>query len=198
MDRPGYFLKRGPGYEITADLRLLDSLARSSLSDLIDDTSAEDILWRLENSVWVVQGYTLLNLIGRTTPEDKAALHTMLEQISWKTGRELAEKYSKQIPIMWHEDLRALLPILQDKYLAENGCMNPLLVSRATGCELQLELLTCPHRSKYEEIRLIADELCNLHAHRLRGCAYFFDSRILMEVVRGERYCVQRFRLQQA
>ncbi len=60
IERPSHSIARGLPREATQDLWMVDNLgADGTLESLLDDTATEDLLSRLERTVWSVQAWTL-------------------------------------------------------------------------------------------------------------------------------------------
>jgi hypothetical protein len=98
MGRPTHVISRGVNPEVAENLWMLDSLSKTSLEDLLDDTLPEDTLGRLEHTIWAVQAWTLIALFERSTTElpeisrvQKESLKSILEQVAWKQGKLAAE-----------------------------------------------------------------------------------------------------------
>src|ERR1700744_252004 len=70
-DRPAHLLTRGLSPEVSENLWMLDSLSQTEMERLLDDTSPDDTLSRLEHTVWAVQSWTLTHIYGRATPSNK-------------------------------------------------------------------------------------------------------------------------------
>jgi hypothetical protein len=173
-DRPSHALDRGLPREITDQLWMLESLGREGLESLLDDTSTTDVLSRLERTIWSVQGYTLAKFQERTQGvEAKAALKSILEQTCWRLGRNYAEKRWSELPSTTRGSMAQLSLTLNDTPFG-NGPDHQcgLLTIRVTEREANFERLQCPHRQAHSEVSNVADSLCNLHFHWIKGFAY--------------------------
>jgi hypothetical protein len=187
--------------EIAETLWMLDSIAeeagrtRDGLESLLDDTSPEDVLGRLERTVWAVHALTAFNILDRAKSEDRAAVMNQLEQTAWRAGRECALVRWPHLPEEVRQDLRGVLAAYRNSPFGGSQSREPLLVRRSVARELSLELLSCPHRSPYIEVQSVSDALCLLHAHFARGYAYSLNTRISIEHANGGegRRCQQRW-----
>jgi hypothetical protein len=197
LERPKHGLTRGVDTRVSQSLWMLDTLASPDpalLDRLLDDTIPEDILGRLEHTVWSVQAWTLQNCVEKATGEAKRALESILEQTSWKLGRKFCESTWPALPASAQGDLRALLLALSP-YTGMGG--DPFLLRRAVDGEVEVELKSCPHESRYSEVIPMADLLCRLHAQWMRGFVYALNNRVALEhsVRHGDRgrRCTQRW-----
>lgn len=212
-DRPAHFLPRGMSENISENLWMLDQLASQfpsseggseirGLDSLLDDTSPDDLLGRLEHTVWAVQGWTLsgiLDQISKSSPEDRSAVMNQLEQSSWRAGRDCASRRWPLLSETSRRDLRGLLSAFHDSPLHGHPDHRSWIERRALNQEAEIELCACPHQCPYAEISEIADALCDLHAHWARGFAYTLNDRVSIEHRMGERRiggrasrCIQR------
>ncbi len=169
VQRPTHSLDRGLSPEVAGNLWMLENPSERGLASLLDDTSAEDVLSRLERTIWATQAYTLGQLLERTPAKDRSALDSILEQSSWKLGRAFAEKRWTHLASETRENSRRLLLAFADTPF---GAASSFLVLRATEQEAHIELHHCPHQSVFSEVKRIADELCTIHHHWVRGFAY--------------------------
>ncbi|MCM2279524.1 MAG: hypothetical protein NDJ89_15720 [Oligoflexia bacterium] len=200
IERAPHLLARGLSPDVADQLWVLDALdADSRLDPLLDDTAPEDVLGRLERTVWSVQAYTLSRLIEKTSLAEQPALEGALEQASWKLGRRVAEIRWKELPEEARADLRALVPAASGAPFLDVPEGEGLLVKRALRGEAAFEFLACPHRrSQFPDVASIASELCALHAQWLRGFAYGLNHRISAENAPSGARCGQRWRLHPA
>jgi hypothetical protein len=196
--RPAHSLDRGLGPEIARNLWMLENPSERGFEALLDDTSAEDVLSRLERTIWAAQAYTLAQLLERTEPSERSVLDSILEQISWKLGRAYAERRWSELPEESRNSLKALLLTFGDSPFgaapfgsAHEG--RSYLVLRATEKEAQIELHHCPHQSGYSEVKRIADELCAIHHHWTRGFAYGLHHKLQVSRLERTHRCGQRW-----
>lgn len=92
VERPQHLISRGLKPQISQNLWMLDFLSRPgsgksatpNMDSLLDDTSPEDILGRLEHTVWSVQAWTLMSSAERAPAETRQALRSCCQ----KLGRE--------------------------------------------------------------------------------------------------------------
>jgi len=193
-DRPSHYLTRGLSPEVTENLWMLESLSKTEMERLLDDTQLDDMLGRLEQTVWAFQSWTLTNLYGRTTPSStRNALDSLLEQCSWKLGRACVETRWPDLALKGKQDLRDILLALNDSPFAGYPQGDGFLVRRAIGSEIQIELRSCPHQIHYQEVKSVADRLCRLHSHWMRGFAYALNNRVSVEHVVQSPRCIQRW-----
>jgi hypothetical protein len=194
----GHQLTRGLSVEASRNIWMLDSLVSEQIEPLLDDTWPEDVLGRLEHTVWSVQSWTLLSLVERTPASELGALGAMLEQVAWKEGRAVAERvWPKLTGSAVGPDLREVLLALGASLVSGFGLGEDFLVRRALSREIDLELRGCAHRSPYGEVAPAADRLCQLHAQWMRGFAYALNNRAAVDhrIGAGEERCRQRWHL---
>lgn len=167
-----------------ANTHSLQSLLGWSLADFLDDTSAEDILNRLDHQVWKLQASTLQALIKETPADHRATLENTLEQATWRLGRRMAEAAAKSLADHRRNDLRALFRMCFESPFFPMG-ESGVLIKRAISDEAQLELRCCPHQKAQSEIQPVADSLCRIHSQWLRGYIYELNPRISIETKLG-------------
>jgi|GEM_PF-856227 len=185
----------------------LQSLLGWSLTDFLDDTSAEEILSRLDHHVWKVQASTLHALIKKTPLDHqkndernlwRATLENTLEQATWRLGRRMAEEATKSLTDHARNDLRALFRMCFESPFFPTG-QSGVLIKRAISDEVQLELRCCPHQKKQFQIQPVADTLCRIHSQWLRGYIYELNPRISIETKLGNlnegKRCEHRWQL---
>jgi hypothetical protein len=199
-DRASHALDRGLSRELTDRLFMLDSLGRGGLSALVDDTSTTDVLIRLERTAWSLQAYTLAKLEERTQdPESSASLRSVLEQTSWKLGRDYANKRWPELRDATRRNISQLILTLNDTPFGNGPTHSThLLPIRVTEQEACFEMLQCPHQQAFNEVSAVADALCNLHSHWLKGFAYGLNPAITVDATlrtNGEGRCRHRWHL---
>src|SRR6185295_4231992 len=93
IERPQHVISRGLKPQVSQNLWMLDFLARGGpkIDSLLDDSAPEDILGRLEHTVWSVQAWTLMSCTEKAQSDARQALESILEQSSWKLGRRTGE-----------------------------------------------------------------------------------------------------------
>ena len=185
VTKPPHLLTRGIPETISDSVWMLESLANATgtssagLDDLLDDTSPDDLMSRLEHTVWAVQSWTLYYLLEQTSQDGGTqALQNQLEQIAWKCGRDSANSRWKDLPARAREDLRGISATLRSTPMSGFPDNNGFLIRRAIPNELHIEMVCCPHSSVFSEIRPVQDELCALHAHWMRGFVYALNTGI--------------------
>jgi len=185
------------GRKVKESLWMLGSLLDRNIEQFMDDTHPEDLLGRLEHTVWAVQAGTLAAILAstasRTNSTDAAATKKLLEETSWNLGKSCAEtRWSSQVhQKTW--DLRDILLALEDSPFSGYPHSNGFLVKRAIRSEIEIELKVCAHRSRYAQVHPIADELCYFHRHWMRGFTSALNSQIEVEAHSGAERCVQRW-----
>jgi hypothetical protein len=171
-ERPSHFLDRGLNPSLTRDLWMLEALDEKAFDQLLDDTQPEDVLNRLEQMIWQVQTYTYRKFSDQTQSDGKSILASVLEQISWKRGRENAARKWAGLSNEARADLRELVPTLMDQPFGR------FLVIRNTRSEAWIELLDCAHKKLTAEAGTSANELCHLHQQWIRGYMYELNPRL--------------------
>lgn len=214
IDRAEHLLTRGLDAEVSQGLWMLERLTSQGsqkIEPLLDDTTPDDVLGRLERTAWSVQVWMILSL--RTPNGERGPLDAVLEQVAWRQGRQTAEESwagarGKTVNASSAEPvaLRPLLLALSASMLSggtgpEGATSECFLVRRALKQEVFLELRTCPHQQPYCAAvapKETIDRLCEFHSHWMRGFAYVLNSRAGLEhnLARnaGER-CFQRWYL---
>jgi hypothetical protein len=193
VERPAHSLNRGLGPEVAGNLWMLENPSERGLDSLLDDTSAEEVLSRLERTIWAAQAYTLGQLLERTAESERSVLDSILEQTSWKLGRAYAEKRWAALAPEHRQNIRRLLLAFGDTPFGSTHEGRSFLVLRATEREAQIELHHCPHQSVYSEVKRIADELCLIHHHWIRGFAYGIHHRLQVSQQKNIQRCGQRW-----
>jgi hypothetical protein len=198
VERPAHSLGRGLGPEVAGNLWMLENPSERGLDALLDDTSAEDVLSRLERTIWAAQAYTLGQLLERTEASERSVLDSILEQTSWKLGRAYAEKRWSLLAPENRQNIGRILLAFGDTPFgtAPFGSSNEgrsFLVLRSTEPEAHIELHHCPHQSVYSEVNRIADELCTIHHHWVRGFAYGLHHRLQVSQYKNTHRCGQRW-----
>ena len=197
--RPSYVMTRGLSLKGFGNILILDSLHEKKLEDFLDDTQPEDMLGRLEETIWEVQSRTLATLLEKASASSHQALISHLEQVSWKQGRACAESRWKNLPALGLKSLGETLLALHHSPLLGYPHRRGYLIKRAVDAEIEIELRSCPHqiRSQYPEIEPIADPLCLLHFQWIRGYAYALNTRTHIEYLAGTPRCKLRWSLMQ-
>lgn len=201
-------LRRVLSPSVQESLWMLEKLTQSSipndLESLLDDSKPAEMLSRLEYTVWAVQAWTVMNILDKTPREERSAMRNVLEQSSWKSGRACAKRRWPEFPDGYRSDLRGILAAFRSSPFSGYPRHSTFLVKRATGSELQLELLGCPHQSRYLEVQAVADDLCHLQTHWMRGFAYALNPTVMLDYLpvqrsqfrarSGNRRCLQSWR----
>jgi hypothetical protein len=192
-------LERTSAAHSAEDFKLLETLPDARLESLLDDTSPEDLLKRLEYSVSTAQAWTYTSLMGRAAQSGNSdagqKLTSVLEQATWKQGRAVAEK---KWALAEKQDLRALFLTLIDSPIALSLGEDAFLLRRGLTHEVEFEFRSCPHFSQYPEVIPVADALCFFHSSWIKGYVYGLNHQVQVEYFprasEGSR-CSQRWKL---
>lgn len=196
--KPSHLMTRGPHThhpEIAANFWMLDSLSEVNIEPLLDDTSPDDFLGRLDQTVWALQAWALLELKEKTPKEQRSNLFSILQQCAWNVGRKCAENRWGALPVHSRQDLRVLLYALADSPMSGSLYGNAFLIRRAIANEIQIELKICPHLCPHTEVAPSADDLCQLHTHWIKGFLYTINNQISVEHQIEKPRCIHRWML---
>jgi hypothetical protein len=160
------------------NFKFLETLPDARLESLLDDTTPEDLLNRLEYSVWAAQAWTFASLMNHMAADEKEKLQSVLEQATWKQGRLVAEK---RWSLAEKQDLRALFLTLVDSPVALSLGEDAFLLRRGLSDDLEFEFRFCPHFSRFPEVKPVADELCFLHSAWIKGYIYGLNTQVKIE-----------------
>ncbi|OFZ21248.1 MAG: hypothetical protein A2X94_07250 [Bdellovibrionales bacterium GWB1_55_8] len=179
MERESYFMPRGENRQIAEHLWMLAPLSDTRIDLLLDDSSPDELLSKLEYTVWTVQAWTLSNLLART-PEGpaRASVESILDLTSWRQGRSVAEKRWKGLRIPPGREFRGILLALADTPFGSTVNGEHVLIKRSVPDELEIEWLSCPHQKSFPDVLPVSDRLCHLHSHWVRGFIYALDSKV--------------------
>lgn len=200
LERPSWFT--GPH----VSPRIRDTIGRfekaagpehkiESLETLLDDTLPEDLLGRFNETVETVQAWVLQSSLDQATSTNKDFLLSRMGQASWRAGRECSIKRWKEPSRQGMDDLRGVLASFKTSPILGFPSEDGLLVCRATSSEIILELRACPHQSSNPAVHRVADELCQLQSHWIRGFVYPLNSKICVDHSRTGNICSQRWYL---
>lgn len=174
IDRADTALSRGLGKEALENVWMLESIRDTQLDDFLDDTSAEDLLARLDHTIWAVQAATLEQIQS----QDPSALRAILEQTAFRFGRNLAESRWRAWSELGQSRADLALAALHDSPFAGHGFHPSFLVRRKLAHEFQFLWRSCPHSRHYPEIGRSQTLLCDLHYQALRGYIYALNPRL--------------------
>jgi hypothetical protein len=160
-----------------------------NLDTLLDDTTPDDLLARLEETVAASQNATIITLLKTTPTAEHKELLGRLEFLSEQAGKECALKRWPQLPKETSNKLREILNAFQDSPFAWRNNKSRLLVTRATDNELCLEFLSCPHNTASPEA---ADILCSLETNWIRGFVTALNPHITLTANTAKK-CRQRW-----
>lgn len=188
---------------VSEDLKLLETMPDTRLEALLDDTAPEDLLGRLEYSVWAVQGWTYSTLFqrigsGKGASANEEALRSLIEQATWKQGKATAEKRWARLAEESRADLRAIFLTLIDSPIALSLGEDAFLLRRGLPHELEFEFRACPHILRFPEEIPATSELCALHSSWIRGYLYGMNHRAQLEYFpqsEARPRCSQHWRL---
>ncbi len=193
LPRPSHFLGHKASPEVRETVARLEGAVENllhpdeegGLDRLLDDTSPDSLLTRLQNSVETLQGWSLRGILDRTPDSERAKLMGQLEQGTWKRGRACASERYGRLPAASREDLRTVLAAAEGLPLHPDRLGPAFLLERALRDELQLELHHCAHRSRNPALLAVADPLCSLQDAWVRGFLYELNPRIRLEKSRA-------------
>ncbi len=150
----------------------------SNRDALLMDQYPEEALRHLEVSIPTIQAILLQRLLAETAEEELPALRASLEQSSWAAGRACSARRWPSVTLPAVTDVRGLFTALLDSPFFEEA-RRPVL-ERALPHSVSAILLDCPHQSGQPEIRGVADILCDLRVHMMRGFLYPLQSRLVI------------------
>lgn len=183
--RHTYLMPRVQTQNIDENLWMLEKLSSTytpeDLDRLLDDQTPDELLGKLEKTIWIVHAWTLTELKKQTSAEEQSALGNLLEQSSWKSGRDCAQNRWKSLVEKPRESLQSLIHCFMDSPMHLHAERSPFLIRRATDSEVTLELLSCPHQSLFPEVRAQAVDLCALHTHWMRGFVYTLNTQAVAD-----------------
>lgn len=186
--KPGHRWSPTLSREVSANLWILDSICETPLEQLLDDTSPQDMLGRLEYTIWAVQASSLSNTLQERTD-------TALEQASWKLGKKCSEHRWNELTQSGSQDLRDVLLSLNDSPFVGYPRRDGFLVRRALANEIHVELRSCPHQIHYPEVKPAADRLCRLHTQWMSGFSNAINPRSQVELIIQAPRCIQRWHI---
>lgn len=158
------------------------------LPALLDDTQADDVLARLEFSIFDLQ----LILVKSVTE------HQIWADAAWRLGRECAlDRY--RVGSIDFRDLRVLLHAFQDHPLYGGPNRSLYLPQRTLARETKIGLLRCPHQNSRSGDSSDADILCELHSHLSRGFLQALQTGVFVEYKQGSKteHCSLHWHLEQ-
>src|SRR5690606_27633027 len=187
LDQPPtpHHLKRVLSPGIRDSFWKLETVSRSAvpreIEMILGEGNPDDVLSKLGYTVRAIQAWTLRSILEQTPSEEASALKNLLEHTSWKAGRECGSRRWQRTAEEPRQDLRGILAALQDSPLSGYPRNSTFLVIRALPQNARVELLDCPHQSRYVEVQPVVDELCALQTFWMRGFAYSLNSRVLID-----------------
>ena len=164
---------------------LIPSPENARLEDFLEEQHPDEFLQRLQEIVLTVQAWVLRRILETSAETERDPIRNLLEQSSWKSGRKCAQIRWGLIPDAQRRDLRAVLDCLEASI---PGVAAPIarprrhfLIRRQVMDEMELELLSCPHRWNKPELIPVVDDLCRLRFHWTRGFLYGIHSQLTAE-----------------
>lgn len=160
------------------------ALAERGLENILDDTLPEDLLGRLQQNILQGQVWALHAVFEKTPENQKAEVTALLEQSSWRAGRDSALKRWPKFGLLddsRKNDLRAIYQAFHFGPLSGFPLTKNILLRRSILQETQLEWLQCPHQSTEPEVLSVAQELCRLQTAWCRGFTYSLNTRVQIE-----------------
>lgn len=139
------------------------------LEGLLNESLPDELLSQLERNSRVTQALAL-KLHYKNHPN--------LELVAWKAGFTCAQERWKNISQDARNDFRYILAALRDCPFSGYPDQDGFLVLRALINKIELELRLCPHESNVPEVRAVANELCTLQSHWMRGFVQQLNPRV--------------------
>ena len=164
---------------LSEDLKLLESISDVRLEMLLDDTSTEDLLGRLEHSVWAVQGWTYQMLKDPAQP----SLMKILEQTTFIRGKAVAEQRWSRIGKPLRKDLRAIFLTLVDSPMSLSLGEDAFLLKRGLADDVEFEFRACPHAIHFAGEVAGASDLCALHSTWIQGYVLGMNGNAQIEYI---------------
>ncbi len=190
---PSSFIPPGLSPEVSENRWMLDSLSQTPLESFLDDTSPQDVLYRLERMIWAMQASIVQQIEIQMTPKNGTKIDDAMNQRAWKLGKICAKTRWENLVVKKSHDLRDILFALHDSPFAGYPHRDGFLIRRALAQEVQIELKSCPHHIPYPEIKTSADRLCRLHSYWITGFAHTLNPNIHIEHIIQSPRCVQRW-----
>ena len=190
---PSYSLTRGFDDTVIKHLWILESLGSSQLGQFLDGHQPEELLMELEKAVWTFHSWTVSRILAKNINPNITSLKNLLEQSSWKSGRQMGEARWAKTKNLGRFDLASIYFALQDSPLAHYPRSRTHLIRRATVNQVELELKSCPHQIGFPEIKENSDLLCQLHAQWCRGFVYSLNPRVTIEHETHPLRCTQKW-----
>ena len=177
---------------------MLDLLAHPQLESFLIEHPCEEILPRLEKVIWITQSWLVQHLF-EALASDANSLRSTLEQESWRLGKECAtRRWGPFITSRKKISLPEVALAFYNSPFSHYPHSDPFLVERSTHSQAWLTRSYCPHLSPFRGVLEVADELCSLHTHGMRGFAFALQPSLQMEHPHPKRTCIQRWHLHEA
>lgn len=173
--------------ELTQTLWLLEKVKLDQLppdlSKMVDAQSVAQFLDELEETILIVQMTTLENAMDNTT--DPVSLMNLLEKVSWKHGRALAERrwphFTADHELMPENYFHALMdsPLWTQKAATDL----PFLLERATPSACSFYWIQSPLAKPSLRISNRVMDLCQLYHELIRGFFYGLSRSLKIEII---------------
>jgi len=175
--------------ELAQNLWLLEKIKLDQLppelSKMVDAQSVGEFLNELEETVQIVQITTLENALDHTT--DAVGLMNLLEKVSWKHGKSIAER---RWPDFSGSDLADREPKKYFQALTDSPLWTPsakqefpFLLERSTPSRCSFYWLQSPHSKSSLSISPRVMELCQLSHELIRGFFYGLSRSLKVDIV---------------
>lgn len=174
IERTEDALSRGLSKKALDNVWMLQSIRQTRLDDILDDTSPDEVLKRLDHTVWAVQATTLTQIQSN----DSTALQALLEQTAFRFGQNLAESRWGDWALIGNASADLALEALSDSPFSGRVELPGFLVRRSLPSEFQFHWRSCPHTRTDPEVAGLATLLCDLHFQALRGFTYRMNPRL--------------------
>jgi hypothetical protein len=173
--------------ELAQNLWLLEKVKLDQLppelSKMIDSQSVTEFLNELEETIFIVQSTTLENTLDHTT--DHIGMMNLLEKVSWKYGRALAERRWPQFNETHSDEPQKFFQTLMDSPLwtQKHPGDLPFLLERVTSELCSFYWLHSPHATPSLRISARVMELCQLYHEMIRGFFYGLSRSLKVEII---------------
>lgn len=185
-DPPAHQLRRvlseGLQRELLTMENLIESRISTSLDALLDDSTPEELLSRLEQTLLTVQAWTLRDVFQRTPKEEHEALRSLLQHSSWKSGRKCGnERWGETRSAEFDENLSVIFKACRDNPFAGRAGFPGFIVRRDSRHEVLVDWVHSPFVSPHPDVQSVASELCPLQIQWTRGYVYAINTLVSVE-----------------
>ena len=180
---------------LNPDAWMLDLLEQPQLEAFLVESYPDELLDRLERLILKTQTLLLNSLLSANKTNKDSTLST-LEQESWRAGKECAEqRWKTLISIRKKISLTETALAFYHSPFSNYPHSEPFLVQRSTSDQVWLTRQNCPHSCEIPEVKTLADTLCSLQMHWMRGFSFSLNSSVQIEVQDPLKSCTQRWHL---